>query len=314
MRVLKALSSTPSGEPQHLRTTRPLGLVVLDAILRNTTQVIDCIDLLHIPPERYGKVCYTSLDASSSRWSAGSGADFGRIEAADPSPFRPPGLAVVLVGHDPASGQYVRNKVKACAELGIYSEKLTPPGVRPLKSFWRLWIRSTAVRRSTRFWCRCRCQSMWIRGGCWKRSHRTRTPTGFIPSTSGTWWRDVPRRAPALRPGFIELLKYYRIPIDGRKAVVVGRSDIVGKPMALMLLAENATVTICHSRTANLPQECRARGHSGGGDRETGAGHGRFYRARSDGHRRRHQPHHRRRRRRNAWAKPTTSPAMARRG
>ena len=81
---------------------------------------------------------------------------------------------------------------------------------------------------------------------------------GFHPVNVGHLVAGRPAPRACTPAGIIEMLKYYRVPIDGRKAVVVGRSDIVGKPMALMLLAENATVTICHSRTANLAEECRA--------------------------------------------------------
>ena len=81
---------------------------------------------------------------------------------------------------------------------------------------------------------------------------------GFHPLNVGYLVAGRPAPRSCTPAGIMELLKHYRVPIDGRKAVVVGRSDIVGKPMALMLLAENATVTICHSRTSNLAEECRA--------------------------------------------------------
>ena len=88
----------------------------------------------------------------------------------------------------------------------------------------------------------------------------------------------------------MELLKRYRIPIAGKRAVVVGRSDIVGKPMALMLLHEHATVTICHSKTPDLPAVCRAGRYSGGGHRARGDDHGGFHPAGRDGDRRGHEP------------------------
>jgi methylenetetrahydrofolate dehydrogenase (NADP+)/methenyltetrahydrofolate cyclohydrolase len=80
---------------------------------------------------------------------------------------------------------------------------------------------------------------------------------GFHPLNVGHLVAGRPAPRSCTPAGIMELLKYYNIPIDGRRAAVVGRSDIVGKPMALMLLAENATVTICHSRTPNLAEECR---------------------------------------------------------
>jgi methylenetetrahydrofolate dehydrogenase (NADP+) / methenyltetrahydrofolate cyclohydrolase len=80
---------------------------------------------------------------------------------------------------------------------------------------------------------------------------------GFHPVNVGNLVAGRPAPRACTPAGIIEMLKHYRVPMEGRKAVVVGRSDIVGKPMALMLLQENATVTICHSRTSNLAEECR---------------------------------------------------------
>ncbi len=82
-------------------------------------------------------------------------------------------------------------------------------------------------------------------------------PDGFHPVNVGNLVAGRPAPRACTPAGIIEMLKYYRIPMDGRRAVVLGRSDIVGKPMALMLLHENATVTICHSRTSDLVEECR---------------------------------------------------------
>jgi methylenetetrahydrofolate dehydrogenase (NADP+)/methenyltetrahydrofolate cyclohydrolase len=79
---------------------------------------------------------------------------------------------------------------------------------------------------------------------------------GFHPVNVGHLVAGRPAPRACTPAGIMELLKYYKIPVDGRRAVVLGRSDIVGKPMALMLLHENATVTICHSRTAELADEC----------------------------------------------------------
>ena len=80
---------------------------------------------------------------------------------------------------------------------------------------------------------------------------------GFHPVNVGNLVANIPAPRPCTPAGIIELLKRYKIPISGRNAVVIGRSDIVGKPMALLLLHESATVTVCHSRTSNLPEECR---------------------------------------------------------
>jgi methylenetetrahydrofolate dehydrogenase (NADP+) / methenyltetrahydrofolate cyclohydrolase len=171
---------------------------------------------------------------------------------------RPPGLAVVLVGEDPASGQYVRNKIKACSELGIYSEKLTPHATSTTEEILAI-IDSLNQRPEI--------DGILVQMPLPKQVDARRVleavaadkdADGFHPVNVGHLVAGRPAPRSCTPAGIMEMLKYYRVPIDGRKAVVVGRSDIVGKPMALMLLAENATVTVCHSRTANLAEECRA--------------------------------------------------------
>lgn len=170
---------------------------------------------------------------------------------------RPPGLAVVLVGHDPASGQYVRNKIKTCTELGVYSEKLTPPETSTTEELLAL-IDSLNKRPDI--------DAILVQMPLPKQVDSRKVleaiapdkdADGFHPINVGHLVAGRPAPRPCTPAGIIELLKYYRVPMDGRKAVVIGRSDIVGKPMALLLLAENATVTICHSHTANLAEECR---------------------------------------------------------
>jgi methylenetetrahydrofolate dehydrogenase (NADP+)/methenyltetrahydrofolate cyclohydrolase len=170
---------------------------------------------------------------------------------------RPPGLAVVLVGEDPGSQQYVRNKIRACGELGIYSEKLTPPATISTEEM--LAIIAGLNHRSD-------IDAILVQMPLPRHIDSRRVleavapdkdADGFHPVNVGHLVAGRPAPRACTPAGIIELLKYYRIPIDGRRAVVVGRSDIVGKPMALLLLAESATVTICHSRTANLADECR---------------------------------------------------------
>jgi len=171
--------------------------------------------------------------------------------------LRPPGLAVVLVGEDPASSQYVRNKIRTCAELGFFSERVTPPATSTTQDLLEV-IRTLNQRPDI--------DAILVQMPLPKHVD-TRTvleavapnkdADGFHPVNVGHLVAGRPAPRSCTPAGILELLKYYRVPIDGRKAVVVGRSDIVGKPMTLMLLAENATVTICHSRTSNLAEECR---------------------------------------------------------
>ena len=162
---------------------------------------------------------------------------------------RPPGLAVVLVGHDPASEIYVRNKVKTSHELGIHSETLTPP--ESVTTAELLAIVDQLNRRPE-------IDGILVQMPLppqvdSKRVLLSVSPEkdvdGFHPCNVGNLATGRPGPRSCTPAGIVELLKRYKIPISGKRAVVVGRSDIVGKPMALMLLHENATVTICHSKT-----------------------------------------------------------------
>lgn len=170
---------------------------------------------------------------------------------------RRPGLAVVLVGHNPASEIYVRNKIKACQDLNIYSEKHTPAGDISTEDLLALVeslnqrdeIDGILVQMPLPPQVDSRRILMAIRPG--------KDVDGFHPVNVGNLVANIPGPRACTPSGVIELLKRYKIPISGRNAVVVGRSDIVGKPMALLLLHEHATVTICHSRTVNLPEQCR---------------------------------------------------------
>ncbi|HLG98575.1 MAG TPA: bifunctional methylenetetrahydrofolate dehydrogenase/methenyltetrahydrofolate cyclohydrolase FolD [Bryobacteraceae bacterium] len=170
---------------------------------------------------------------------------------------RPPGLAVVLVGHDPASEIYVRGKIKTCSELGIYSEKITPP--ENISTGELLGIIEGLNQRPE-------IDGILIQVPLPKQVDSRRVllsikpdkdVDGFHPVNVGSLVANIPALRACTPAGIIEMLRRYGIPVSGRKAVVVGRSNIVGKPMALLLLHQNATVTICHSKTADLPGECR---------------------------------------------------------
>jgi methylenetetrahydrofolate dehydrogenase (NADP+)/methenyltetrahydrofolate cyclohydrolase len=170
---------------------------------------------------------------------------------------RPPGLAVILVGHDPASEIYVRGKIKACGELGIYSEKITPPDTITTDAL--LGIIEGLNQRSE-------IDGILVQMPLPKQVDSRRIllavkpdkdVDGFHPVNVGSLVANIPSPRACTPAGIMQLLRRYEIPISGKKAVVVGRSDIVGKPMALLLLHQSATVTICHSKTANLAEECR---------------------------------------------------------
>ncbi len=170
---------------------------------------------------------------------------------------RPPGLAVILVGDDPASAIYVRNKVKACEKLGIHSEKYTPPATATTEEIVDL------VQRLNE---REEIDGILVQMPLPKQidSHEVllavapeKDVDGFHPLNMGYLLTGRPGPRACTPAGVMELLHRYQIPIQGQRAVVVGRSDIVGKPMAMLLMHEHATVTICHSRTRDLPAVAR---------------------------------------------------------
>jgi methylenetetrahydrofolate dehydrogenase (NADP+)/methenyltetrahydrofolate cyclohydrolase len=170
---------------------------------------------------------------------------------------RPPGLAVVLVGHDPASEIYVRSKIKACAELGIFSERLTPPETATTEELVALVEELNGRSDIDGILVQMPLPKHVDARHVLETVAADKDADGFHPMNVGYLVAGRPAPRSCTPAGIIELLKHFRIPMAGRHAVVLGRSDIVGKPMALMLLQENATVTICHSRTVNLPGMCR---------------------------------------------------------
>ena len=170
---------------------------------------------------------------------------------------RPPGLAVVLVGDNPGSEIYVRNKIKACGALGIHSLKLTPPETISTEELLSVIEGLNEDPLIDGILVQMPLPKQIDSRRVLEAVSTDKDADGFHPLNVGHLVAGRPGPRPCTPAGIIELLKFYRIPINGRRAVVLGRSDIVGKPMALMLLQENATVTICHSGTANLAEEAR---------------------------------------------------------
>jgi methylenetetrahydrofolate dehydrogenase (NADP+) / methenyltetrahydrofolate cyclohydrolase len=168
-----------------------------------------------------------------------------------------PGLAVVLVGHNPASEIYVRGKVKACEEVGLYSEKLAPPD--SVTTAELLALIEDLNRRDeidgilVQLPLPAQVDSKKVLLAVDPR----KDVDGFHPMNVGFLSTQRPGLVPCTPAGVIEILKRSHIPISGQEAVVVGRSDIVGKPAAMLLLNANATVTVCHSKTHDLPGVCR---------------------------------------------------------
>src|ERR1019366_4750201 len=170
---------------------------------------------------------------------------------------RPPGLAVVLVGHNPASEIYVRNKIKTCRDLGIYSESITPPGSISTAELLALVAALNARPEIDGILVQLPLPPQVDSKQILMAVDPAKDVDGFHPCNVGALVAGLPAPRACTPAGIIELLKRSGIPIAGRRAVVVGRSDIVGKPAAILLLHEHATVTICHSKTPDLPAACR---------------------------------------------------------
>ena len=170
---------------------------------------------------------------------------------------RPPGLAVVLVGHNPASEIYVRHKIKACQDLGIYSEALTPPDSISTDELLHIVSQWNARPDIDGILVQLPLPPQVDTKRILLAVAPDKDVDGFHPCNVGNLVAGLAGPRACTPAGIIEILKRYQIPISGKRAVVVGRSDIVGKPVAMLLLHEHATVTICHSKTPDLAGVCR---------------------------------------------------------
>ncbi len=170
-----------------------------------------------------------------------------------------PGLAAVLVGNVPASEIYVRNKVQACAELGIYSDLVTPLADVTTEDMLALVANLNRREDIDGILIQLPLPAQVDAKALLDAIDPAKDVDGFNPVNAGRLLAGRPALVPCTPAGIIEILRRSQIPIAGRHAVVVGRSDIVGKPVALLLLQQNATVTICHSKTRNLDEiTCQA--------------------------------------------------------
>jgi len=179
-----------------------------------------------------------------------------RVNALVASGCRPQ-LTVILIGNNPASEVYVRNKIAACEKVGILSQKLTPPASVSTEELLAIIDALNKDSKVHGILVQLPLPPQVDAGMVLDSVAPEKDVDGFHPVNSGKLLAGSPGLRPCTPSGVMELLRRYEIPIAGRKAVIVGRSDIVGKPMAILLLAANATVTICHSRTSNLAEECR---------------------------------------------------------
>ena len=165
---------------------------------------------------------------------------------------RIPGLAAILVGDDPASEIYVRNKRKACEDVGIYSEEHKLSGDIAQEDLLKLINRLNGDENINGILVQLPLPKHIDDSTVLNSVSPEKDVDGFHPINAGLLFEGKPRFIACTPHGIIKMLEFYNIDIEGKNAVVLGRSNIVGKPASMLLLQKNATVTICHSRTRNL--------------------------------------------------------------
>ncbi len=172
---------------------------------------------------------------------------------------RAPGLAVVLVGDNSASAVYVRNKTKTAEELGLHHETITRDASLSTDELLEIIAELNGRGDIDGILIQLPLPGHIDSQKALLAVAPEKDVDGFHPCNVGLLSTGRAGLRPCTPSGVIEILKRYQIPIAGKNAVVVGRSDIVGKPMAMLLLQENATVTVCHSRTRDLKRFAGAR-------------------------------------------------------
>ncbi len=168
-----------------------------------------------------------------------------------------PGLATVLVGDDPASAIYVANKQRACAEVGIEGFSYEPPAESTQAEIEALLHELNADPRVSGILLQLPTPEHIDGSYLTTLIDPGKDVDGLTPISTGLLVKGRPGLRPCTPAGIIQVLHRHDVALEGAEAVVVGRSDLVGKPVGALLLAENATVTTCHSRTRDLPEVCR---------------------------------------------------------
>lgn len=168
-----------------------------------------------------------------------------------------PGLAVIIVGNDPASEIYVRNKEKACAECGFYSEKYALPAETSQEELLGLIGQLNHSPQISGILCQMPVPAHISEQAVIDAIDPKKDVDAFHPVNVGKIMVGNFDFVPCTPAGVMELLDEYGIDPKGKECVVVGRSNIVGKPMSMLLLHRHGTVTICHSRTQHLDEVCR---------------------------------------------------------
>ena len=165
-----------------------------------------------------------------------------------------PGLAVVIVGDDPASRIYVNNKKKACQATGIYSEEYALPATTTQEELVALVETLNEKKDIHGILVQSPLPKGLDEGAVVEAIDPKKDVDAFHAYNVGKIMIGDYHFLPCTPAGIMELLKAYQIEVEGKRCVVIGRSNIVGKPMAMLLLHQNGTVTVCHSRTKNLPE------------------------------------------------------------
>ena len=169
-----------------------------------------------------------------------------------------PGLAVIIVGDDPASRVYVNNKKKACAEVGFISEEYALPQQTTQEELLSLINELNNNPKINGILCQLPLPSHLDEKAVINAISPEKDVDAFHPSNVGKIMIGDYHFLPCTPAGVMEMIKSEGIEVKGKNCVVIGRSNIVGKPMAMLLLHEHGTVTICHSRTKNLKEVCAA--------------------------------------------------------
>lgn len=165
-----------------------------------------------------------------------------------------PGLAVIIVGNDPASRVYVNNKKKGCEQTGMNSFEYALPEETTTEELISLIEKLNGENDVHGILCQLPVPKHIDEEKVLNAISPDKDVDAFHPVNCGKVMTGDYTFAPCTPAGMVEMLKYYNIPVSGKHCVIIGRSNIVGKPMAMLMLKENATVTVCHSRTENLKE------------------------------------------------------------
>ncbi|MCR4876536.1 MAG: bifunctional methylenetetrahydrofolate dehydrogenase/methenyltetrahydrofolate cyclohydrolase FolD [Clostridiales bacterium] len=181
----------------------------------------------------------------------------GRVERLQAEKGIIPGLAVILAGNDPASEIYVRNKGNGCREVGMFSETVTLPEDTPQERLEAEIDRLNADPRIHGILVQLPLPAHLDEASALARILPEKDVDGFHLLNAGKLMTGAAGVIPCTPRGALYMLRQTGMNLAGKEAVVIGRSNIVGKPMAMLLLRENCTVTLCHSRTVNLAEHTR---------------------------------------------------------